>query len=409
MELELARLAERIEGHLAKLRCFSATVEGVTRLPFTVEARQAIDYLAEAMKQAGMTVRLDASGALIGRYEGQTAQTVVLGSHYDSVPRGGAFDGVAGVVCGLELVRELAVTGRRLPWSLEVVATNDEEGVRFGGGFFSSKAFLGLWQPAQLAAIHDGEGISLAAAMRGFGLEPEQIGQAVWDLTNIRCFIEIHCEQGPVLEQQQQEIGIVSGIVGMRRYAISLQGRPDHAGTTPMTMRTDALALAARLISKAEDTALAYPGAVATVGFCDIRPNVVNTIAGQVVCSLDIRSRWEADIQAMETEILGFIRKLARTRQAGCEVNRTLTVQPVELDRTLQGLLENSCRRRGYAFGHLPSGAGHDALQLATAVATAMVFVPSRQGRSHCPEEYSDSRHLAKAVLAVLDTLENLP
>lgn len=405
---ELREIAGQIAGHLQNLRQFTSTSVGVSRLPFTPEAKAAAQYLAAAMEDIGLGVRCDAAGSVIGRLEGQTEETIAIGSHYDSVQHGGAFDGIAGVVCGMEIARLFVERKIKLPYSLEIVATNDEEGVRFGGGFFSSKAFLGLWAVKNFQDIKDGEGISIYQAMQSYGLVPEEIGRAKWDISKIKCFLEIHCEQGPVLEAAAREIGIVQGIVGMRRFSITIRGRADHAGTTPMTMRKDAFALAAKVIAQVETIAGKYANAVATVGACQVSPNAVNTIAETVVFSLDIRSVREEDIQAMEKEFMHFLAAVVKEKEAGYQVEKTLEVRPVIMNEALQQLLEKSCRNLGRTFQYINSGAGHDALQLGSVLPTAMVFVPSRDGRSHCPEEFTDSRDLAKAVLIVFDTINNL-
>lgn len=408
MQAEQNKIARQISNHLQSLRLFTATDIGVTRLPFTEEAKDASQYLAAAMRKIGLLVRTDTSGAIIGRLEGQSPATIVIGSHYDSVKYGGAFDGIAGIVCGMEIAKLLIASKVPLSYSLEIVATNDEEGVRFGGGFFSSKAFLGLWELDELKNSKDCDGISIYEAMQSYGLVPEKILESKWDLEKIKCFFEIHCEQGPILEAGGKEIGIVSGIVGIRRYAITIHGRADHAGTTPMHMRIDALAMAAKVIAQVEQIAGKYENAVATVGSCSVTPNAVNTIAERTVFSLDIRSIKEEDIQEIEQEIMLVLQAVTTEKKALYQVDKTLEVRPMPMDSSLQQQIEKSCQKLGYEFQYLNSGAGHDALQLGSAVSTALIFVPSQGGRSHCPEEFTAEQELAKAVLTVFDTIKNL-
>ena len=275
-ERVLQELAERIEHHLTILASFTATECGVTRLPFTTEGKEAVDYLAAAMQDVGLSVRVDDTGAVHGLRSSPARQRIVIGSHYDTVREGGAFDGIAGVVCGIELAR--LIRGERLPYGLEVVGFNDEEGVRFGDGFLSSKALLGEIGLEAMKARRDADGISIYEAARCAGYAPEQIEKERWPIEKLRAFFEIHIEQGRVLETLGKKLGIVTGIVGMRRYAIRLEGQPDHVGTTPMDMRHDALQVAAYAVLAAAKAAERRPGAVATVGSLTVAPNAVNTV-----------------------------------------------------------------------------------------------------------------------------------
>lgn len=399
-----SNIAESIKEKLAELQRFSATKVGVTRLPFTAEAIAAAEYLSECMKRAGLIVNMDASGAVHGLLPGRTAKRIVIGSHYDSVKCGGAFDGIAGVVCGIEIA-SLFQPGE-LYYSLEIIAFNDEEGVRFGDGFFSSKALLGELNLDKLHSTYDEDGISVYEAMVSAGFVPEKIADYVWKQEEIRCFYEIHIEQGAVLEQQGCELGIVDGIVGMRRYQIELKGQADHAGTTPMAMRHDALAAAAPMIMAAETAAWQRPGAVATVGYCQVEPNAVNTVADEVRLSLDIRSRSTAELDSMSNEIFTALNQAAAKRAVSCKIMPTLTVEPADMNELLQTYLRKSAADRGYKVMAVSSGAGHDALPIARKIPAAMVFVPSRGGRSHCPEEYSSADDLARAVVIVSDSIK---
>jgi allantoate deiminase len=407
-EMDLYEEAKRIEIQLSSLAKFSAEGVGVTRLPFTKEALAAVEFLAEKMEQAGLVVKQDASGAIYGFYQGISDETIVIGSHYDSVKCGGAYDGIAGVVCGIEIAQLLRQEKTKMPYSLEIVGFNDEEGVRFGDGFFSSKAALGEWTKEELQTKTDADGIRIDEAMKKYGLKPNEIAAAAWKLENIKCFMEIHIEQGPVLEAAGCELGIVDGIVGMRRYRITVKGQADHAGTTPMLMRHDALAVAAKVINEIETIGRSYKDAVATTGFCEVFPNTVNTVPQRVTFSLDFRSRSEKDIEDMEQNIMEFLQQVTENNGTSYDVQRTLSVKPVSMDNALQKALQESCSKCGYSFMKLSSGAGHDALTIGRAVPTAMVFVPSRGGRSHCPEEYTDPQDLAKAVYVVLDTIKKI-
>lgn len=395
--------ADRIKHHLDQLARFSSTARGVTRLPFSEEARLAADYLSEAMKAVGLNVHIDNTGAVHGIREGRVDKRIVIGSHYDSVPEGGAFDGIAGVVCGIELARLLQ--NSEMAYGLEVIAFNDEEGVRFGDGFLSSKALLGELSPAEMKTRQDDKGISIYEAASSAGFQPDKMDKDKWNLDDIRAFFEIHVEQGGVLEHEQQPLGLVSGIVGMRRYRIELTGQADHAGTTPMELRHDAMVPAAAVILVAHEAAMSYPRSVATVGSLHVEPDAVNTVASKVVMSLDLRSMEVANMEGMAREIFMALEQSAEKSDIKFEIIPTLASEPGYMDETLKKYLTESTRHMGVNPFPMISGAGHDALPISAKLPTAMLFVPSQNGRSHCPEEWSDCQDLALAVDTLCDTI----
>lgn len=384
---------DRIKETLETLKIFSATTNGVTRLPFTKEAKLAVNFLKQKMEEAGLKVFIDASGAIHGIRPGISSRKIIIGSHYDSVKSGGAYDGIAGVVCGIEIARLLKY--ETLFYTLEIIGFNDEEGVRFGTGFFSSKAFLGEWNIENLKHQYDEHGVSVYDAMKSWNLIPEQLTNSVWDLSQIRCFMEIHIEQGPVLEKENVELGIVNGIVGMKRYNIQILGRADHAGT-------------ANIIEYIEKAAKKYAGAVATVGVCTISPNAVNTVPEKVEFSLDIRSMNSNELHSLEKDILKHLEKTVQERNLTYEMQTKLEVEPSDMDDKLKSYLRQSVLKLGYSSININSGAGHDALPISRKLSTAMLFVPSKGGRSHCPEEYSKPESLAKTVHVMLDTIKKI-
>lgn len=395
--------ARRIETQLRSLAALSETVAGVTRLPFSKAATGTIAYLSDRMTEVGLSVHVDATGAVHGLREVPGRKRIVIGSHYDSVPEGGGFDGIAGVVCGLEIARLLQ--HRKLHYGLEIVAFNDEEGVRFGDGFLSSKALLGELDMMDLKERYDGEGLSIFEAARRAGLHPEQLAEDRWKLEELEAFFEIHVEQGSVLETANKKLGLVKGIVGMRRYRISLEGQADHAGTTPMALRHDALLPAAAVIRAAHEAAVAYPGAVATVGSLQVYPCAVNTVPGRVVLSLDLRSLQPSELEGMEKKILQSLEQEAGRAGVSFEIKQTLSSQPGYMDEALLARLQAEVGQEEIPAMVMTSGAGHDALPISAKVPTAMLFVPSRGGRSHCPEEWSDCGDLARASEVLLNTI----
>ncbi len=399
--------AERIRQELSALAKFSATEKGVTRLPFTKEAAAALNYLDKLMQEAGLTTYPDASGALHGLLQGKGSQRFVIGSHYDSVVEGGAYDGIAGVVCGIEIARHFAP--QELPFSLEIVAFNDEEGVRFGGGFLSSKALLGELQPEELQNYRDTKGISCYEAMQEVGYAPERLSEAAWDKDKIVGFLEIHIEQGARLYKEHLPLGLVTGIVGMRRFDIQLTGRADHAGTTPMTLRADALAGAAPFILMAQRAARERksPDVVATVGVCEVKPGTVNTVPASVHLTLDVRSLRAETRDAVVAECFNVLEESAADNGLRISWQEKLSVAPVNMDEGLRERLRQAIHEENVSYMELASGAGHDALPIARKLPAAMLFVPSKDGRSHCPEESSRPEDFSRAVDVVIRMLED--
>lgn len=402
--MDLQTAAKNIEQELGVLQSFTATPGmGVTRLPYTKEAKAACAYISRLMAEAGLEVRMDNSGAVIGRIEGLTPETIMIGSHYDSVKHGGAYDGIAGVVCAIEAARELQRQQARPYYSLEVIATNDEEGARFHAGLFTGKVLNGQLSVENIKNFKDADGVSVYQAMADFGLKPEEI--ACHRRTDILAFLEIHIEQGPVLEAAGKQLGLVEVIVGIKRALFTIYGRADHAGTMPMHMRQDALELAAKAISKISDRARSYPGSVATVGFLQVEPNVMNIIPQRVSFTVDIRGVDAAAIQAQYEALTADVRRLADNMRMNFAVEELLTEQPVMMDEGIKKQLEASCLQRGFSYMYLPSGAGHDAQIFGGRMPAAMLFVPSEGGRSHCSEERSSAEDLAAATQTLYDAL----
>lgn len=405
--VDLSPLTQTLRDQLQDLRAFTATPGmGVTRFPFTDEARAASDYLAARMKEAGLTVRMDNSGAVIGRLEGQVPETVMIGSHLDSVYQGGAYDGIAGAVCAIQALRLFRQTEPRPYYSIEVIATNDEEGSRFKSGLFTGKVLYGQLSPDDLRRFRDADGISIYEAMEAYGLKPQEIAQHRRE--DIRAFLEVHIEQGPVLEAAGKDIGVVDIIVGIRRALVTIHGRADHIGTMPMDMRMDALEAAAKVIANIGDRARQFPQAVATVGHLTLEPNIINIIPSQVTFLADFRGTAPEHIDAQYQGLLDDLDAATRAHGMTYEVQEALWVRPVEMDSRFRRWIEDSCRQHGFPHMHLVSGAGHDAQVFGAQVPAAMIFVPSIGGRSHCPEEATDERTLAMAAVTARDVLTRI-
>jgi allantoate deiminase len=342
-------------------------------------------HLRARMEAMGMSVQVDAAGNLRGLWQaaGVASKRIILGSHIDTVPDAGAFDGVLGVVLALEWVgiaQEIA-----LPLAIEVIAFSEEEGVRYGLPYLGSRAVAGRFD-ASLLARTDADGTTVDAALRAFGLDPARIGDAV--ITNdADCFVEIHIEQGPLLEAEDLSVAAVSGIVGQTRLTLTFTGHANHAGTAPMHLRRDALAAAAEWISAVEALAQSTDGLAATVGRVTVEPNVGNVVAGVVRSSLDVRHAHDGVRFAAVQELLD--RASAITARRGVTLERTgqLEQPAVPMDERLTALMSAAIEAAGYPLKAMPSGAGHDAIVMAGKLPTAMLFLRSPGGVSHHPAE----------------------
>ena len=405
----LEQLERDIERGLEDLSRFTATPgQGCTRLPFTRETREAADYLKEEMAKAGLEVWEDQAGSVFGRLPGRdrSLPCVVCGSHLDTVVSGGRFDGAAGVICALEMAKRLKEEGTQRDFV--VCALMDEEGCRFGGGFFGSLSIMGKIDPDYCRRVKDPEGVSVAQRMEEYGLDPEAVSRAAWTPGSIGYYLEIHAEQGPVLDARQIPLGLVTGIVGIRRYQITLAGQSNHAGTTPMDMRRDALTGAARVLLRAEEAARELgAGCVATVGRIQAFPGSFNIIPGRVELALELRSEEPAQIQQMEDQVRRALEE-EKARGLDYQMEKLSDTAPVRLSPALLEENRQTCRRLGIPFLELPSGAGHDAQIMAGGAQAAMLFVPSRDGMSHCPQEWSDCAHLAQAAQVGLELVRSL-
>jgi allantoate deiminase len=346
-------------------------------------------YLRRRMVALGMAVTVDAAGNLRGIWQpaGTAGKRLLLGSHIDTVPDAGAFDGVLGVVLALELVE--SSRRKSLPLAIEVIAFSEEEGVRFGVPFLGSRAVAGRFDPTLLDLV-DSDGVSIRQSIRDFGLDPGRLDQAVLG-DDVIGFLEIHIEQGPVLEAEDLQLAAVTGIVGQTRCELTFTGQANHAGTTPMKLRQDALAAAAEWISAVETTAREHstgPSAVvATVGKIVAEPNAGNVIAGRVTLSLDIRSARDSVREAAVEKLLDHASAIAAKRGLHGNVRRQMEQPAVPMDEQLTAYLADALEAAGLPPKQMPSGAGHDAMVMATRVPAAMLFLRSPGGISHHPSE----------------------
>lgn len=404
---------KRIEKNLEELKKFTATHgNGATRLPFTKETREAAEYLKHLMREADLEVIEDAVGNVIGTRRGKDSSlpAIVMGSHYDSVQNGGNYDGIAGVITAIEIARLLKDNDVTLERDFVAIAFMDEEGMRFGTGYFGSKAIMGQIKIDETKSISDKDGISIYQAMKDYEMDPEKIPQVAWAKGRLGYFIELHIEQGPVLDTNKIDLGLVTGIVGIKRFMITVNGRADHAGTTPMNMRKDPVDIATKVISKISDYAIEIgDGTVATVGFVETIPGGVNVVANTAKFSMDIRSLETANIDKIVDKVKTELDKLTKQCDATYSISQTLEIEPAKLSDEMLEIMEESVKKHGYSYYKLPSGAGHDALAIAQSYPnTTMIFVPSINGRSHSPEEYTPYSYFGKAVDVLYDLTLNI-
>lgn len=407
--LDMSAFAE-LQGLLDKLAVFGAEAGGgVTRLLYTEPWRAAQLFLEERMRAAGLETRFDRAGNLYGRLLGAdpAAPVVLTGSHVDTVRSGGRYDGAYGIAAGLLAVAALKRTCGAPLRTLEVVSLCEEEGSRFPLAYWGSGNATGVYGLEDGAGIADADGITLAEAMReaGFGLE----AQTPCLRRDIGAFVELHIEQGIALERSGRRIGLVEAIVGQRRYAVTLTGASNHAGTTPMSMRADALAGAAEMLALLETRAKAAGDPlVATAGRLEAMPGTPNVIPGEVRFTLDIRHDEDAMLESFCRDTLAAFAAIARRRGLGFASRIWLASKPVPMDGGLTCLLERACLARAYSSRRMVSGAGHDAQLFAAVCPAAMLFVPSRGGVSHSPDEYSAPLHLQEGAAVLADSLYEL-
>lgn len=362
--------------------------------------------LTRAMESAGMQVHVDPAGNLRGVYPGllDGAPRLVIGSHLDTVRCAGAFDGILGVVLGIALVQRLA--GRRLPFAIEVIGFSEEEGVRFGIPFIGSRAFTGTLSPAVLDC-RDTDGHSIREVIAGYGLDPDAITAAIMT-PEVNGYFELHIEQGPELDSLQLPLGVVSAIVGQSRFLVTFTGTANHAGTTPMGSRRDALAAAAEWIVHVESDATRVDGLVATVGRLEVRPGAGNVIPGECQATLDVRHANDAVRRDSAARLTEAARTIGSRRGLTVDIAMRLDQSAVQMDRRLRERLERAVDRCSYPVHVMASGAGHDAMVIAPELPTAMLFLRTPRGVSHHPDETVDEPVVEAALRVAEAFLEDL-
>ncbi|MFN0070853.1 MAG: Zn-dependent hydrolase [Chloroflexota bacterium] len=407
--LELSIDSEELAELIETLGRIGALPSGGLFRPVYGEAwQEAVAQLDQWAQTRGLETRQDALGNLYARLAGSVEHgAIVTGSHIDTVKSGGKFDGALGVIGGLLALAQLKSRFGAPVHPIELVVFCEEEGSRFHANFLGSRAITGQLQPEELEHITDSDGVSIATAMARIGLDPTQVQNARRD--DVQAFIELHIEQGRVLQDHAQDIGIVHTITGIQHLELTVTGRVDHAGTTPMDLRRDpGLAAAEMMLSAARAAQLAGPPAVATIGQFNLTPGAINIVPGTAHFTLDARhpdaARLHQLVRSFELESFD----IAERRQVALSVNRLVEVAPAPMDPRLIAVLRTAAETCGLDARDMVSGAGHDAQIMARSFPSAMIFVPSRDGRSHCPEELTTGKDALRGIEMLAETLRAL-
>ena len=378
---------------------------GISRVAFTPVDILARQQVQTWMREAGMTVRIDAAGNIIGRYAGTNPELGALatGSHIDTVPVGGRFDGCLGVLAGIEIVHVLKEHAIQLQHPIEVIVFTDEERSVIG-----SKAMIGEVNedPNDYVRL---DGTPIQTCLRLVGGNWSQIATAKRKLGEIAAFVELHVEQGGVLENAGQSIGNVTGVVGQYRFAVTILGSPNHAGTTPMSMRKDALVAAAQIVLMVNRIAIEpSDDRVATVGYLNVFPNAPNTIAGKVELRIDLRDLSQANLEDMVTTIKAELKTIATNTRTTIELQQTLHILPTTSSAMIMKTIDEVSQALGLEVLELPSRAGHDAQEIGRIADMGMIFVPSLYGISHSEEEYTSTEDCDRGANVLLQTFLKL-
>jgi allantoate deiminase len=402
-------MGEAISGRLAELAALSDESGRLTRLYLSPSHRRATDLIAYWMRDAGMSVRVDPLASVVGRYEAADGggKTLMLGSHIDSVRNAGRFDGPLGVVTAIEVVKAAFKAGKRFPFAIEVIAFGDEEGVRFASTLGGSKALAGTFDPKALEEL-DETGVSRGEALTAFGCDASRFAAETRPPETALGYVEVHIEQGPVLEQEGLPVGIVTAIDGVVRATIDVEGVAGHAGTVPMPMRHDALAAAAEMLLAIEARARSRTNLVATIGRMEVPRPAANVIPGRARFSLDMRSPSDEERLSALHDIKQRITEIAQKRGVTYRFSIGHEVPAAIVDAGLSDQLAAAVESLGIAPKRLPSGAGHDAMAFDKIIPFAMLFVRCRGGVSHNPDEYASPTDIDVAARVLSTFLDRI-
>lgn len=397
---------EQLGRYITQLGAIGETPDGMYRFQYDDAWQRARDALLSWIRDAGLEGRVDAVGNVFGRLPGSGDGVVLTGSHVDTVPAGGKYDGALGVVGGLAALAALRTFGTPTT-TLEVVALCEEESSRFPANFFGSRAMLGLIPPDEPERLRDRDGVTMAEAMRRAGLDPGTVAAA--ERHDLRAFLELHIEQGRVLTDEGIDVGLVEVIPGIVWETITVRGRQDHAGATPMDLRKDPLQAAAQMVREITE-AVEHEGrpAVATTGRWTVEPGQPSVVPGLAEFSLDLRHPDLAVRDRLLDRVHRICADIAQRRGVEVDVVRNKDEKPALMDAGLLDVLRSSAEACGARWRRMPSGAGHDSQLMAFRVPTAMIFVPSVEGRSHSPAEYTSPKDCVRGASVLATALHRL-
>ena len=403
-------LARQVMHRIDELSAISETPGILTRRYLTAEHRRANELVGHWMSGAGMDTWQDAAGNIVGRYDSAqgNAPALIIGSHLDTVVNAGKFDGILGVLCGVACVQALFQTGRRLTYPIEVIGFADEEGVRFGTTYLGSRAVTGQLDPSTFEQT-DEAGISFRQALADFGLDADQIGQAARHADDVLAFLELHIEQGPVLEALGRPAGAVTAINGQTRLSVTITGEAGHAGTVPMGLRRDALAVAAEGVLAVERECDGNDDVVGTVGILRVTPGAINVIPGEVTFTVDIRGKDDVDRRNVVAEVSRAVREAAEQRNCFAQISVLHEAVSAPCAERMIKIIERAIAAAGFEPCRMPSGAGHDAAAMAEFCDVGMVFLRSERGISHNPAERTSEEDVTAGInimMKVLDEME---
>jgi allantoate deiminase len=405
----MARDAAAVMQRCDVLGSISVEPDRLTR-PFASDVmRRAHEQVSAWMREAGMALRMDNIGNLLGRYEGAAGAmtTVLLGSHLDSVRDAGKYDGPLGVLVAIAAVQALRDRDERLPFAIEVVGFADEEGLRYGTTYLGSRALAGTFEAVDLDRT-DADGVTMADAIKAFGGDPHRIAEDRWSGGELLGYCEVHIEQGPALEGRDLPVGVVSAIAGQSRFQLTFTGAAAHAGTTPMDHRRDALVAASTFVQAVESFAENKAGLVATVGQLTVQPGAANVVPGEVTLSLDVRHADDAERLHATERLLDLSGEIAKRRSIGLTTTRISENASVQCSQRLTSTLAQAVLDAGHPAIQLASGAGHDAVVMAGLTEIAMLFVRCKGGISHSPAESVAEADVAVAIDVLARFLELL-
>ena len=397
----------RLNDHLNALGAIGRDEFGMQRVAFSRQDVAGRDYVSGLMRSAGMSVRIDPAGNMIGRLEGSESglPAIVLGSHTDTVPSGGAYDGALGVIAAIEVVEALRDAGRTPRHPIEVMVFTNEEGTSFHRWLLGSRAIAGLWEAEDFAAVAD-DGSTLAETLPNIGGNISRIEAARRRPEEFACYFELHIEQGPTLHRGGFPIGVVTGITGRSVYHVDIVGEANHAGTTPMALRRDAMSAAAQIALAVRRIAGEMEVCrVGTVGSMDVHPNAGNVIPGRVQMGVEFRDERMESLAAAEVELRRTAEEVGHAEQVGITVTAQRNTPSVPISTNMQQLIADASEMAGLDHVSLPSGAGHDAQAIAAITPAAMLFVPSVNGISHAPAEYSAPEDCANGTQVLLNAV----